>query len=320
MDCNQALEAISAALDDELTQRELTELDAHLAVCPECRTLADDFGVLSVALSDMEEAAPPALLEQVRAAVPEGTVPLADARDKRRKRAWLPMAAMLAVVVSLGGVYIHLSGMDGGAGFNATAQFAATNDEAMAGGSVSASQSPESALAKSADDAPSSAPANSSAPSVMMMVPESETAQADGTQSESETVEPGVPALAAAATPITPEEALTLVFDYLGGAEAYPDAVLFRQAEPDGPGYDLKTVENKDGLYTYRLTYDGLSANEAYHVFRYDQDVQDLGTDGLDRTAASNHFAVSLDGSTILAEFDPDSDYDSLAYYEATGS
>ena len=54
MDCNQALEYISAALDGELTAEEVAELDAHLADCPECQALAEEFGILSVALSDME--------------------------------------------------------------------------------------------------------------------------------------------------------------------------------------------------------------------------------------------------------------------------
>ena len=42
MDCNQALEYISAALDGELTAEEVAELDAHLADCPECQALAEE--------------------------------------------------------------------------------------------------------------------------------------------------------------------------------------------------------------------------------------------------------------------------------------
>ena len=55
LDCEAALILISAALDGELTEAERQELEAHLAQCPECRALSEDMGVLSVALSDMEQ-------------------------------------------------------------------------------------------------------------------------------------------------------------------------------------------------------------------------------------------------------------------------
>ena len=42
MNCDQALEAISAALDGELSAKERTLLDAHLADCPTCAALFDE--------------------------------------------------------------------------------------------------------------------------------------------------------------------------------------------------------------------------------------------------------------------------------------
>ena len=37
MNCEKALELISAELDGELTQQERAELQAHLDACPDCR-------------------------------------------------------------------------------------------------------------------------------------------------------------------------------------------------------------------------------------------------------------------------------------------
>ena len=91
MDCNQALEYISAALDGELTAEEVAELDAHLADCPECQALAEEFGILSVALSDMEEVPPPDLAEQIKTRLdPAPPVSLNAARRKIHPNPILP--------------------------------------------------------------------------------------------------------------------------------------------------------------------------------------------------------------------------------------
>lgn len=105
LDCEAALILISAALDGELTEAERQELEAHLAQCPECRALSEDMGVLSVALSDMEQPAPAGLDGRIGAALDALEGPSAAPKPRRRWRQWASLAAMLAVVICLGGVY-----------------------------------------------------------------------------------------------------------------------------------------------------------------------------------------------------------------------
>lgn len=108
MDCEQALEAISAALDGELSPAERLELEAHLSVCESCRALAEDFRVLTAALDGTEAAPPPELAENVMARTASITPILAGKRKHGRR--WLGLAAMLALVICVGGVGLWLRG------------------------------------------------------------------------------------------------------------------------------------------------------------------------------------------------------------------
>lgn len=113
MDCEQALILISAALDGDLTEAERGALQAHMDACPDCRALAEDFGVLSVALSDMEVPAPEGLTGRVNAALDALDPPSAVPKPRRSWRAWGSLAALLALALCLGGVY-HFSGLING--------------------------------------------------------------------------------------------------------------------------------------------------------------------------------------------------------------
>lgn len=113
MDCEQALEAISAALDGELSPVERAQLEEHLSVCQSCRALAEDFRVLSAALDAAGAAPPPELAAGVMARIAaEGKVTPISALRRRGARRWLGLAAMLALVICAGGLGLWLRGTD----------------------------------------------------------------------------------------------------------------------------------------------------------------------------------------------------------------
>ena len=60
-DCTKYQEMISAGIDGELTEEQQAELDAHLALCPDCAALADALQSLD-ALCVSEPADPPEIL------------------------------------------------------------------------------------------------------------------------------------------------------------------------------------------------------------------------------------------------------------------
>ena len=113
MECEQALSLISAALDGEITPEEREQLNSHLDRCAECRAIADDFGLISAALTEEIEL-PVGLTEHMRAAVKD--------TSQNRKRTFLrrygSLAAMLAIVLSLGAIV-----MSGAGGRNDVALF-----------------------------------------------------------------------------------------------------------------------------------------------------------------------------------------------------
>lgn len=102
MDCQQALEAISAALDGELSPRERRELNAHLEKCPTCRALYQDFSAIHDACSGLEVTPPPELKDQITAHLPPQdpvSIPNAPAKTStRRWQRWGAMAAAFALV------------------------------------------------------------------------------------------------------------------------------------------------------------------------------------------------------------------------------
>ena len=92
MNCEKALELISAELDGELTQQERAELQAHLDACPDCRETYAQLHELDAALQE-SELEPPAALH-------DGVMQTIRREKKRRRPAWLPAAA-IAVAAAL---------------------------------------------------------------------------------------------------------------------------------------------------------------------------------------------------------------------------
>lgn len=105
--CEIYEEWISAFLDGELGREQKRELQAHMAVCPECQRYFDDLVAIHEALTDMdgeEVPAPEGFTDQVMARVRETRQDAAEAASKKvirfpRWRRWAAMAACCAVVL-----------------------------------------------------------------------------------------------------------------------------------------------------------------------------------------------------------------------------
>lgn len=113
MTCEEALLAISAALDGELPPMERARLSEHLVACESCRELAEDLRVLTDALEDSDREPPAGLAESVRKAVEEEPQPV-PAPKKRRPPYLRSLAAMVALCVGLGAIGLFAAGRGGG--------------------------------------------------------------------------------------------------------------------------------------------------------------------------------------------------------------
>lgn len=97
MKCEDVLELISASLDDELTAQQEAQLQAHLDQCGKCRALREELLGLREGCGQLEAAPPPALKEQIMAALPAQDRETAKKRRSRWK-SWAAMAAALALI------------------------------------------------------------------------------------------------------------------------------------------------------------------------------------------------------------------------------
>lgn len=102
--CDEYSELISASLDGALSPAEAEKLNAHLALCPECKALYEELTALHAALSDLPPVEVPSdLTERIMAAVAGSQVlPFAPAEKKKAPihwQRWLASAAVLAVVL-----------------------------------------------------------------------------------------------------------------------------------------------------------------------------------------------------------------------------
>lgn len=95
-DCTRFEELISCLIDGEISREEHSEIDAHIAVCSECRALCDDLISISDSLSGLSVEPPPELLPSVMAKI----------AAKNKKRTWrlhpgyfVAVAAVLVVVI-----------------------------------------------------------------------------------------------------------------------------------------------------------------------------------------------------------------------------
>ena len=102
MDCTKYIELMSAVLDGECTAEERRELDAHLAVCPECAALFEILSANAKAARELDCEMPAGLKERIMNNLPEQEQPKKQGKVIRWKR-WAPVAAAacLVLVVSL---------------------------------------------------------------------------------------------------------------------------------------------------------------------------------------------------------------------------
>lgn len=112
MNCDTALEMMSAMLDGELTQEESEQLQAHLAACESCRAVYAELAAIDSAVAADQAEPPEALHDAVMAAICTG-----QNRKKTGKiRTWLVIgiaaAAALTLAVLSGFGILPLPGMD----------------------------------------------------------------------------------------------------------------------------------------------------------------------------------------------------------------
>ena len=99
LDCDQALELISAKLDGELAADEASRLDAHLKTCPGCRALLSDLQAIHGAMPgplDVPADLSARIMEQVRR---EKVTPMPFPKKRIRWKALASAAAVLALVL-----------------------------------------------------------------------------------------------------------------------------------------------------------------------------------------------------------------------------
>lgn len=113
MTCEQALEAISAALDGELSGAEEKEWEDHLASCPACRALCDDLRAIEADVLDSVLEVPEGFHDRVMAAVAEEPA-VAPVRKKHSWKGWGGLAAVAAVAVLAVGPGLFAGGGNGG--------------------------------------------------------------------------------------------------------------------------------------------------------------------------------------------------------------
>lgn len=334
MDCKQAVEAVSAALDGELTAAEQAALEAHLSVCPACRALAEDLSVLNAALTENEPAPPPELADRVMARIAEENrvVPI-SARRRPGRRRWMSLAAAAALVMCAGGLGVWLKnggiGMDGASG--APMAYIGANSAASgaSGSSDEARMDPWEPASGGGFDVEAASNGSSgweNQPAPAMAAPSSKVNAPEGQKdvigsyepaAPEEPAEPAAPAAPAEgkqptaynAAVVNEEEALELVFEHLGGYERFPAAKL-RYTTAYGtstPAYCLKAEEAEDAAtWEYCLDYVGVSSNALYHEIRLYKNVtyEEEKEGGVSSSVTCNWFAVEMDGSgEILVEF-----------------
>lgn len=105
MDCDRYLELLSARLDGTLTEAEEGELEAHLAICPDCRAVGAQLSALRGAFDELEGVeAPEGFARDVMDRIREETRPKVISLFKRPQvRALAGLAACLVLVVGLYG-------------------------------------------------------------------------------------------------------------------------------------------------------------------------------------------------------------------------
>ena len=102
MDCEKALELMSAELDGMCTEQERAALQAHLEACADCRETYRQLHALDEALQDTELEPPQALHDNVMRQIRK--------EKKPARRVWLPAAALVLLAGQAG--ILSLPGFD----------------------------------------------------------------------------------------------------------------------------------------------------------------------------------------------------------------
>jgi negative regulator of sigma E activity len=101
-ECDEMLELISAALDGELTEEELTRLNHYLECCPDCAKLYQEFDAMGELLRVPREEAPECfatgVMERIKTEE-QVSPPEKKKRNRFKRTAWIAAAAMFAVVI-----------------------------------------------------------------------------------------------------------------------------------------------------------------------------------------------------------------------------
>ena len=98
MTCEQALEAMSAALDGELSAEERKELDEHLNTCPACAALMKELSGQSLLLRQLDCDVPTGLDARILSALPEQPRPAKKGKIIHWRR-WGTLAACLILAL-----------------------------------------------------------------------------------------------------------------------------------------------------------------------------------------------------------------------------
>jgi hypothetical protein len=150
MTCEQAWEAISAALDGELSDMERKELDAHLASCPACRALYEDWKGIRADTLDCELEVPEGFYERVM----EGVAAAPEITPTRKKRGWVRwggLAAVVAVAVLAVSPLLFSIGSDDSSSMQMTTE--AAMDNGAASGDVALQDLQEGAARTTVEEA-----------------------------------------------------------------------------------------------------------------------------------------------------------------------
>lgn len=137
-DCDRALELISLGLDGGLSPEEEAELEAHLALCGDCRRAAAELRELHTLLPELEKEVPQGLHQAIMDRIgAEKVVPLSRAKPASHLRRWASLAAVFAVILLGAGAWQAIQGENLSSGTAAPAALAPVAQE-EAGAATSA--------------------------------------------------------------------------------------------------------------------------------------------------------------------------------------
>lgn len=119
MNCEKYQELISCLIDGEITPEERAELEKHIASCPECKAMYEDFSALSDMMDDSMAQVPDSLHEKIMSGVKSTAAKKSKKPLIIRLRPY--MAAAACLVVAVGAVFAARNGVSLDTAANSTA-------------------------------------------------------------------------------------------------------------------------------------------------------------------------------------------------------